>query len=109
MEQIDADTMKEMDAVDLSFKTSFEEATTLQEEDRLEECIEKAEALLADAGIPRYYGIKTLLLLVSTVGDLGEAHQHWMDAETLWRIVRRWLDATMGVLRVEIERFEEDS
>ncbi|KAK3055146.1 hypothetical protein LTR09_003699 [Extremus antarcticus] len=48
MEQIDADTMKEMDAVDLSFKTSFEEATTLQEEDRLE------ESASGGRGYPKY-------------------------------------------------------
>lgn len=81
---------KQMDAVNTSCGIAFEEAATLQDQDRLEECIEKAEALLADDGIPRYFRIKTMLLLASTVGDWLEVYQHWENAESLWRVVRVW-------------------
>jgi hypothetical protein len=76
--------------IDDQFTDRFNEANALWDEDRLEECIVKARELLAEPAIPRYHEIKTLLLLASTVEDWYEANGYRIEAEGLWRIVRRW-------------------
>ncbi|KAK5129009.1 hypothetical protein LTR85_000342 [Meristemomyces frigidus] len=79
-----------MDSIDRTFADGFNEAHSLYQEDRLDECIEKARAILASSAIPRYRRIKTLVLLGSTLGDWKEANDCCVEANTLWRIVRRW-------------------
>ncbi|KAK3057643.1 hypothetical protein LTR09_001827 [Extremus antarcticus] len=103
--------MEDKSATETSFTEAFDKAVALQDENRPEECIEKAQKLLAEPAIPRYHRMRTLLLLGSTVGDWDEAHEYWENAETLGRIVRRWrpagedeaIDVPMRALRVEID------
>jgi hypothetical protein len=51
----------------------------------------KTRALLADRTIPRFHRMKALILLASTLGDWEEANDCHVEAETMWRMTRRWL------------------
>ncbi|KAI4685481.1 uncharacterized protein J4E84_006209 [Alternaria hordeiaustralica] len=76
--------------IDKSFTKALNEAGELYNNDRLDECIKKTRALLADDAIPRYHRMKALLLLASTLGNWLDASNCHAEAETLWRVVRRW-------------------
>ncbi|KAI4920568.1 hypothetical protein J4E85_009335 [Alternaria conjuncta] len=97
--------------IDKSFTKALNEAGELYNNDRLDECIEKTRALLADDAIPRYHRMKALLLLASTLGNWLDASNCHAEAEILWRVVRRWnpegedavLDRHMDELREHID------
>ncbi|KAI4647821.1 hypothetical protein J4E93_004232 [Alternaria ventricosa] len=76
--------------IDESFTKALNEAGELYNDDRLDECIEKTRALLANDAIPRYHRMKALLLLASTLGDWLDASNCHTEAESLWRVTRRW-------------------
>jgi hypothetical protein len=76
--------------IDEAFTNGFNEANDLYNEGILDRCIEKSYALLNDPAIPIFHRIKTLILLASTLGDWNDANEHRIEAETLWRAVRRW-------------------
>lgn len=95
--------------IDKAFATEFNEAAKLYDDDKLEECIEKCKAILADNACPRYHRMKTLILLGNTLGDWGEANTCCIEADFLWRVVRRWhpvgdatIDAAMAELKESI-------
>ena len=102
-------------SVDEAFTKAFNEANQHYEEDRLDECITQARALLADTAIPRYHRMRTLVLLGSCLGDWYEANSCCTQAEALWRIVRRWhpagdnknIDTAMTDIRESIDELEE--
>ena len=102
--------------IDKSFTKALNEAGELYNNDRLDECIEQTRALLADDSIPRYHRIKALLLLASTLGDWDDANNCHAEAETLWRVVRRWnpegedavLDTYMDDVREHIDEVRAD-
>jgi hypothetical protein len=97
--------------IDRAFTDGLNEAGDLYNNDRLDECIDKTRALLADRAIPRYHRMKALILLASTLGDWEEANDCHVEAETMWRVVRRWhpegedleLDAYMKDLRESLD------
>ena len=102
--------------IDKSFTKALNEAGELYNNDRLDECIEQTRALLADDSIPRYHRMKALLLLASTLGDWDDANNCHAEAETLWRVVRRWnpegedavLDTYMDDVREHIDEVRAD-
>lgn len=66
------------------------EAWQLYDDDKLEECIEECRKIVDDSACPRFYQVKTLVLLGSTLGDWEEAKMCCEDAEALWQATRQW-------------------
>jgi tetratricopeptide (TPR) repeat protein len=101
--------------IDKAFTDAYNECAELYDNDELEKCIEKAQALLDYGAAPRYHRMKTWILLGNCLGDWDEAHDSYVEAETMWRIVRRWhragedakVDAAMEELRVSLEELKE--
>ncbi|KAF2133565.1 hypothetical protein P153DRAFT_363735 [Dothidotthia symphoricarpi CBS 119687] len=97
--------------IDKRFTEGFNEANDHYRDDRLEECVAKARELLNDPAIPRYYRMRTLVLLGSTLGEWGEANDCRLEAEAMWRIVRRWhplgedveVDRLMAIIRESLD------
>lgn len=97
--------------VDRAFAEEYNAAVQFYDDDKLEECTAKAKATLADSYCPRYHRIKTLTLLGNTLGDWTEAWECYVEADTLWRIVRRWnpvgedekVDAAMSEMKHALE------
>jgi hypothetical protein len=84
--------LNEMDvasAIDQAFTDGLNEAGDLYNSDRLDECIDKTRTIIADPAIPRYHRIKALILLASAVSGWQEAYDLHVEAETIWRVVRR--------------------
>lgn len=107
-------TACEENVIDKHFCDGYNEANDLYGDGCLHECIEKSSALLADTEMPRYYRMKTLLLLASTLGDWDEADTCHRKAEMLWNIVRRWnpvgedetLDIQIAGLHTELDELK---
>jgi hypothetical protein len=76
-------------AIDQAFTDGLNEAGDLYNSDRLDECIDKTRTIIADPAIPRYHRIKALILLASAVSGWQEAYDLHVEAETIWRVVRR--------------------
>jgi len=75
--------------IEKKFTDGFSAAHDLFTADRLEECEDALFALPAEEAIPRYYKMKTLILLGTIVGDCKEAQRYHVAAECMWRIARR--------------------
>jgi hypothetical protein len=109
------DEMYSNSIIDKFFTDGVNEAGNLYNDDRLDECIEKTRNLLADGAIPRYHRMKALILLASTLGDWEEANDCHVEAETSWRVVRRWhpegedleLDKHMEHLRKSLDEVRD--
>jgi hypothetical protein len=109
------DEMDSASIIDKFFTDGLNEAGDLYNDDRLNECIKKTRNLLADRTIPRYHRMKALLLLASTLGDWEEANDYHVEAETLWRVHRRWhpegenseLDKYMEYLREALDEVRD--
>jgi hypothetical protein len=71
-----------------AFDNAYNEMQKLYDDDKLEEVYESAQILLADAAIPRYHRMKTLMLLSNFTSDIDEAQRYHAEAEAMWRIVR---------------------
>jgi hypothetical protein len=71
-----------------AFTNAYNEIQKLYNNDNLDEVYERAQVLLADAAIPRFHRMKTLLLLSNFTSDLDEAQRYHAEAEVMWRIVR---------------------
>jgi hypothetical protein len=101
--------------IDKAFTDAYNECAELYDNEELEKCIEKAQALLDEGAAPRYHRMKTWILLGNCLGDWDEAHDSYVEALTMWQIVRRWhragedakVDATMEELRVSLEELKE--
>ncbi|GIZ43867.1 hypothetical protein CKM354_000708000 [Cercospora kikuchii] len=97
--------------VDRAFTEEYNAAVDLYDDDKLEECITKAKTILADSYCPRHHRIKTFALLGNTLGDWTEAWEYYVEAHTLWRILRRWnpvgedekVDAALAEMRHALE------
>lgn len=102
--------------IDRQFTDAYNQIHELYDNDELDECIEQAQQLLQDPAIPRYHRMKTYILLVSTIGEWTEANGYRSQAETLWRIVRRWhpegedakVDAAMQELRTALDALKNE-
>ena len=102
--------------IDKAFTKALNEAGDLYNNDRLDECIEKTHALLADDAITRYHRMKAFFLLASTLDNWLDASNCHVEAETLWRVVRRWhpegedavLDKHMDDLREHLDEVGAD-
>ncbi|KAJ8113067.1 hypothetical protein OPT61_g4723 [Boeremia exigua] len=92
--------------IDKLFTDGFNEANALYKASELFECIDLCYKLLDEPEIPRYHKMKTLVLLGATVGDWHEAKDCRVDAESLWKIGRRWHpegeDETVDIYMAEI-------
>jgi hypothetical protein len=98
-----------MDTIDRRFRKGFNYAAQLYREDRLDECVGWTRGLLHDSAIPRYFRIKLLLLLSSTLGDWPEAQKCYVLAESLWRITRRWHpEGEDEIIDQSLEQLRED-
>lgn len=88
------------------FNEDLNEANALYDRGRLNECIEKARAILGDPAILRYHRLKTLIPLSSTLRSWHEADKCRASAEIWWIIVRRWNcvgeDKTIDIYMAEI-------
>ncbi|PPJ60805.1 hypothetical protein CBER1_02329 [Cercospora berteroae] len=101
--------------IDRAFCDAYNEAAQLYDNDKLEECITKAKEILAEGACPRTLRIRTIILLGNTLGDLAEASECYVEAHTLWRIVRRWnpagedekMDTAMAELKQELDDLKE--
>jgi hypothetical protein len=116
--------------VDQQFTDGFNEANACYKADRLEECESKLRDLLEDSAIPRYFHIQTshelladptllryhrmksLILLGLILGDWHGASECYVQADALWRVVRRWHpegdDKTVDDAMKEIRESLED-
>jgi hypothetical protein len=94
---------------------AFKEINKLYDNDELETCITKARELLRDPTITRYYRMRALVVLASTLGDWSEANACYEEAETLWQVHRRWhpegedieSDAAMAALREFLDEIKQ--
>ena len=68
-----------------AFDDAYIEMQKLYDDDKLEEVYESAQVLLADAAIPRYHRMKTLMLLSNFTSDLDEAQRYHTEAEAIVR------------------------
>lgn len=91
--------------IDRAFTEAFNELNKYYEDDELDTCVGKARELLQDVALPRYHLIRTLVLLGSAVESICSSpfldkclptHRDWregrgccLEADTLWRFVRR--------------------
>ncbi|KAI8932510.1 hypothetical protein NX059_010691 [Plenodomus lindquistii] len=78
------------------FTIAANEANDFYDAGRLDECIDKASALLEDPEIPHYHRMKMLILLGLTLGDWHEADACRAKAQELWDVKRRWHPAGSG-------------
>jgi len=76
--------------IDMAFTKALNEAGNFCNKDSLDKCIEMARALLAYKSIQRHHRMKALMLLASTLSDWEDANNCHVEAETLWRIHKRW-------------------
>lgn len=83
-------------------------------DDKLQESIDHARAMLQDTTLPRYYRIKTLILLGRTLGTWEEAESCRVRAEKIWRKVRRMhptgqlreVDQAIDELRADLDMLD---
>jgi hypothetical protein len=71
-----------------AFDNAYHEMQKLYDDDNLDEVYESAQVLLADAAIPRYHRMRTLMLLSNFTSDLNEAQRYHAEAEAMLRIIR---------------------
>jgi hypothetical protein len=59
--------------------------------------------------------MKTLIILASTVGNWWEANEYFVDAQTLWRIEKRWhaegdnisVDGYLEEIKIELDELDK--
>ncbi|KAH6629374.1 hypothetical protein C7974DRAFT_454094 [Boeremia exigua] len=73
---------------DKDFHNGFADVHDLFTAGKLEECETEAFAFLAEEAIPKYYRMKTLILLGIIVGDWEEANRYYVAADHMWHTVR---------------------
>ncbi|KAK3117745.1 hypothetical protein LTR53_000555 [Teratosphaeriaceae sp. CCFEE 6253] len=77
------------DAVTLSLDRRYNEIHDFIDEEKYDEAIAKAEALLGESELHRYHRIKCYLVLAAVVDDWGQGAELLETAETLWGMARR--------------------
>jgi hypothetical protein len=78
------------DSIEDPYEKAVDEIFDLYDKDELDECIDKAEALLRDTALPRYWRIRLLCVLANTVPDWIHATDYHLEAEVLYRQMRQW-------------------
>ncbi|QDS67603.1 hypothetical protein FKW77_003921 [Venturia effusa] len=63
----------------------YSEAKKLFDKHEYEACIEKAKDFLADPDLPRYFAIKTSMLIVYASEDWNEAEMYRQEAEAVYK------------------------
>jgi hypothetical protein len=91
MADTDTDTDTD-DTSDRQFTHQLEAAIKLYNSTSLEECEQVAKKLVKHYAIPLYHRTKALCILASIVEDDDEAESYYLEAEALWRMVRRASD-----------------
>jgi hypothetical protein len=76
--------------LDHRFTDACNEVLELYDNDRLDECVEKARELIDGPGTTRYHRMKMLIFLASILGEWEEAEECRYIAETLWRVHMSW-------------------
>ena len=91
LKMADTDTDTD-DTSDRQFTHQLEAAIKLYNSASLEECEQVARKLVNHHAIPLYHRTKALCILASIVEDDDEAESYYLEAEALWRMVRRASD-----------------
>jgi hypothetical protein len=76
-------------AIDRAFTEGLNETYRIYNMKRFEEYVAKIRELLDDYAIPRYHRIKALIMLGAILSDPKEVNQCLVDAEFVWKVVRR--------------------
>ncbi|KAK3642233.1 hypothetical protein LTR56_010810 [Elasticomyces elasticus] len=103
------------DRVSERFDRAFAELHQLFEDDKIDECVELAQNLLEESDIPRYHGIKVLIMLSSCTADWRDAEAYRLEAEQLWSFLhdalahlRLCLDSCNEVLQKEKPEYDAE-
>jgi hypothetical protein len=102
--------------IDRAFNRAYNEAVDCCNNGELRECAKKCNEILDDGASPRYHQMKLRILLGSILGDSYEAWRCFLQAESMWRIVRRWhpigedaaADEALEELRVALAELKEE-
>ncbi|KAK0940796.1 hypothetical protein LTR29_007677 [Friedmanniomyces endolithicus] len=89
------------------YKASYDACYALYDKDKFAECIDQVEDLLIDSGLPRFLGIKLLILMAACMGDWWEEREVLEEADKLWKHVRsyhRQGDAEVDECLAELRR-----
>jgi predicted Zn-dependent protease len=75
--------MEKPSHLDQQFSDAYNEANDAYRADRLDECESKLRELLDEPVLPRYYRMKSLVLLGLILGDWKEANKCYIAGDAL--------------------------
>ncbi|KAK0254764.1 hypothetical protein LTR12_013635 [Friedmanniomyces endolithicus] len=78
------------DQVIETYKASYDACYALYDKDELAECVDQAQDLLDDSGLPRFFRIKLLVLMAACIGDFWEEAEILKEADRVWHHVRSY-------------------
>lgn len=107
--------MATADLIAKSFSQGFNRLLQLWEDDKLQESLDGAQKLLEEPDIPRYFRIKTLILIASSVEEWHDAQICIAQAEALWGASRHYhavgqnedVDDALTELRKSLDSLKE--
>ncbi|KAK1019881.1 hypothetical protein LTR54_000525 [Friedmanniomyces endolithicus] len=73
-----------------TYKASYDACYALYDKDELAKCVDQAQDLLDDSGLPRFFRIKLLVLMAACIGDFWEEAEILKEADRVWHHVRRY-------------------